>query len=114
MAKVAESFRPIVNAARDQGWKIDRTRTHLRLVPANPAMGPVFTPSTPSSVRAIHNVLAILKQRGLIYPPKSRKEERAMALPPAPVYPGLLTTNQTAERIGKTAGRVRQLAKEGR
>jgi len=66
-------LRKIVKAARDQGWREDRTtRGHLRLTPPDMSQKPCTFSGTPGDVRAIRNFLTCLKHSGLAWPPPGK------------------------------------------
>lgn len=62
-------MRDIERAARDQGWRIERTSAgHLKFLHPDPAQGTVIASGTPGDQRAIKNLLAQLRRRGFIWP----------------------------------------------
>jgi len=62
--------RDIEKAAREQGFRIGRTKKgHPVFYPPDPRMGPVFGSGTPSDVRSVRNLLAKLRHAGLVWPP---------------------------------------------
>lgn len=62
--KPPKVLRPIVRAARDGGWTVTKTRgNHIKL--RSPEGATVFASGTPSDVRAIHNLTAMLRRHGL-------------------------------------------------
>ena len=62
-------LRELEKAAREQGWKVDRTRRgHPRFIPADPSRQIVVGSGTPSDRRSLNNLLADLKRNGLIWP----------------------------------------------
>lgn len=62
-------FRKIQKAAREQGWRVERTRSgHWRFVPQDPSKPIVHAAGTPSDVRGIRNLLADLRRSGLVWP----------------------------------------------
>lgn len=67
----------IVKAAKGQGWTVETTGHGLRLIPPDPNKKMVQLASTPSDVRAVRNVLAIMRSQGFIWPPPSKKELRS-------------------------------------
>lgn len=72
--------RGIEKAAREQGFRVERTKKgHPVFYPPDPRKGPVYGSGTPGDQRSIRNLLAKLRQAGLIYPPsrepKGEKKE---------------------------------------
>ena len=67
-------WRDIERAAVDQGWRVERTKKGLGLYPPDPAHSPVFWHGTPSDVRAIRNMVAEMRRRGFIWPPRLEDE----------------------------------------
>ncbi len=67
----------LVKWARSQMWTVERDGSnHYQF--ANPHGDHVTDyPSTPSSQRRWHNLVAALKKAGLRWPPPSKKEQRA-------------------------------------
>jgi predicted RNA binding protein YcfA (HicA-like mRNA interferase family) len=60
----------LVAAARQQGWRVERTRKgHWRFVPPEPTGAVVLAGGTPSDRRAARNLLAGLRRAGLAWPP---------------------------------------------
>jgi hypothetical protein len=63
-------LRDLEQAARAQGWKVDRTaKGHPRFTPPDPTMEIVIGSGTPSDVRSLRNLLARLRRAGLVWPP---------------------------------------------
>lgn len=70
-------LRDIEEAARDQGFGVDRTaRGHPKFLPPDRTKGPVFGSGTPGDQRAIRNLLAKLRAAGLIWPPGRRPRRK--------------------------------------
>ena len=64
MASTKE-LKPLMKAAQKQGWDVVTTRNG-RIKWTSPQGGlPYFSASTPSDRRAIHNIAADLRRRGL-------------------------------------------------
>lgn len=62
-------MRDIERAAREQGWRVERTaKGHVRFVPPDPTMPIVVASGTPGDRRAIRNLLAALRRSGLVWP----------------------------------------------
>lgn len=62
--KTPKFLRDVAKAAREQGWTVEKTRNnHIKMQAPNGAL--VFASSTPSDVRAIHNLTALLRRHGL-------------------------------------------------
>lgn len=65
LSGIGKELRPLVTAALDAGWRVVQRRNgHLTLYPPN-SRSPLFTSSTPSDSRALHNIRSGLRQRGL-------------------------------------------------
>jgi hypothetical protein len=61
-----KELRPLVRAARLQGWSVSQTgRGHVKFLPKDKSMPPVFCGVTRSDVRTIHNIIAALRRSGL-------------------------------------------------
>lgn len=61
-----DDIRAIARAAEAQGWRVDRTkRGHWRFRPPDPSQGIVYHSGTPSDTRAVKNLIADLRRRGL-------------------------------------------------
>jgi hypothetical protein len=58
----------VLTAARAQGWRVERTKRHIRLVPADKTRPAVVGAATPSDRRARRNFIADLRRSGLIWP----------------------------------------------
>ncbi|MFL5737323.1 MAG: hypothetical protein ACJ76P_08290 [Actinomycetota bacterium] len=59
----------IETAAREQGWRIDRTTAgHPRFTPPDVTKRPCTFSGTPGDVRAIRNFLSCLRKSGLVWP----------------------------------------------
>jgi hypothetical protein len=66
-------LRLIVKAAKEQGWREERTtKGHLRLVPPDPTKRPCVASGTPGDARAIRNFLAQCRRSGLVWPPPGK------------------------------------------
>ena len=64
LRRVARDFRPLIKAAREQGWRVDATRRHPVLFsPDGRAAVPV--PTTPSDHRSLANLRSQLRRAGL-------------------------------------------------
>lgn len=62
--KPPKFLRDIAKAAQEQGWTVAKTRNnHMKFQAPSGAI--VFTSSTPSDVRAVHNLTASLRRNGL-------------------------------------------------
>jgi predicted RNA binding protein YcfA (HicA-like mRNA interferase family) len=71
-------LRDIEKAARDQGWRVERTKKgHPVFYPPNPARRPIVGSGTPSDQRSLNNVLSELKASGLIWPWTARDRRKA-------------------------------------
>lgn len=67
-------LRELEKAAREQGWRIDRTaKGHPRFTPPDVTKKPCTFSGTPGDQRAIHNFLSCLKKSGFIWPWGKRK-----------------------------------------
>jgi hypothetical protein len=65
MASTKE-LKPLIKQAEKQGWTVERTRAG-KLKWISPAGGiPYFSSFTPSDRKAVHNIAAALRQRGLV------------------------------------------------
>lgn len=63
----------IIGAAKDQGWREERTtKGHLRLVPPDRTKPACVFSGTPGDVRAIRNFLAACRRSGLVWPPPGK------------------------------------------
>jgi hypothetical protein len=60
--------RAIVEAAPDQGFRVEETRDGWMIYPPDPAMSPVSLHRTPSDRRATRNALSLLRKRGFRWP----------------------------------------------
>jgi len=64
-------LRDIEKAAKEQGFKVGRTKKgHPVFTPPDPSKDIVVGSGTPSDVRSIRNLLAKLRQAGLVWPPR--------------------------------------------
>jgi hypothetical protein len=64
-------LRDIEKAAKEQGFKVGRTKKgHPVFTPPDPTKGVIYGSGTPSDVRSIRNLLAKLRQAGLVWPPR--------------------------------------------
>lgn len=62
-----KELRPIMRAARLQGWKVTETgRSHVKFLPPDKSRPPVFCGATFSDVRTLKNLKASLKRSGLV------------------------------------------------
>lgn len=62
-------LRKIEQAAREQGWRVERTKKgHIRFVPPDATKPMVVAAGTPSDHRSIRNLVAQLRRSGLIWP----------------------------------------------
>ena len=62
-------YTDIEQAARAQGWKVDKTRRgHRRLVPRDETCPVVIGAGTPSDYRGAHKFLSDARRSGLIWP----------------------------------------------
>lgn len=62
-------LRKIEQAAREQGWRVERTtKGHIRFVPPDATMPMVIASGTPSDQRSIKNLIAQLRRSGFIWP----------------------------------------------
>jgi len=69
--------REIEKAAREQGWRVERTkRGHPVFYHPDPKVSPIYGSGTPGDQASIRNLLAKLKTAGLIWPWTAR-ERRA-------------------------------------
>lgn len=61
-----KELHPLIDAARDQGWRVQVTSNgHLKFLPKDRSVSPVFGPSTPSDYRSVKNVRTKLRKAGL-------------------------------------------------
>ncbi len=61
-----QEFQRLVDAAREQGWKVEKTeKNHWRFLPPDRKMSQVIAASTPSDHRWLKNLRSHLRQRGL-------------------------------------------------
>jgi hypothetical protein len=68
----------IEKAARDQGWRVERTRKgHPVFYPPDPSRHPIVTSGTPGDQRSLRNVLSELRAAGLIWPWTARERRNA-------------------------------------
>ncbi len=66
-------LRDIEEAAREQGFRIGRTKQgHPVFYPPDPTKDIVVGSGTPGDVRRIRNMLSRLRRVGLVYPPGRR------------------------------------------
>ncbi len=62
--KPPKFLREIAKVAHEQGWTCAKTRNnHIKF--RAPSGETVFTSSTPGDVRAVHNLTAMLRRKGL-------------------------------------------------
>jgi hypothetical protein len=62
-------LRNLERAAREQGWRTEKTtRGHLRWIPPDREKPIVIGSGTPGDRRAINNFLAQLRRSGFIWP----------------------------------------------
>lgn len=62
----SKELKPLIRAAEKQGWTVETTRAG-RYKWTSPKGGlPYFSALTPSDRRAIHNITADLRKRGLV------------------------------------------------
>jgi len=62
-------LRDLERAAREQGWRVERTaKGHPKFIPADPNGQIVFGSGTPSDWRSLPNLLSKLRKQGLIWP----------------------------------------------
>ena len=62
-------LRDIVKAAREQGFRVDRTsKGHWVFYHPDPKVAPIYFSGTPGDWRAIHNLLGKLRRAGFIWP----------------------------------------------
>lgn len=68
MIRVDREMRPLVVAATEQGWEVEKTNGgHLRF--RSPTGDIVFSPSTPRrGLRSVENTKAELRRKGLDLP----------------------------------------------
>ncbi len=68
-------IRDVIKAAQQQGWIVETTaRNHWKFVPPSREQGgPFYHSGTPSDVRAIRNLISMLRRAGLVYPYKPSK-----------------------------------------
>jgi hypothetical protein len=72
--KMAKDIKDIVEAARNQGFRVERTKKgHWVFYSPDTSRKPVFHSGTPGDRRAIDNLLAELRRAGFVWPPKGRK-----------------------------------------
>jgi hypothetical protein len=70
-------YRQIEKAAREQGWRVARTRKGAMFYPPDPEREAVTVHGTPSDRRALNNFLARMRRSGLVWPwPPRRGRER--------------------------------------
>jgi len=63
---VVKELRELARVAVSQGWRVERTgKQHLRWVPPTRDKRVIYSGSTPSDYRAIHNIRAMLRREGL-------------------------------------------------
>ena len=61
------AMRTICKQAKRQGWKVGLTRSgHVRFVPPDRSVPALVTGSTPGDRRAVLNLRADLRRRGLV------------------------------------------------
>ena len=66
-------LRQIAKAAKEQGWREDRTKSgHPRFWPPDRTKKPCTFSGTPGDVRAIRNFLTCMKHSGLVWPPPGK------------------------------------------
>jgi predicted RNA binding protein YcfA (HicA-like mRNA interferase family) len=71
---MAKDIRDVVKAAREQGFRVERTKSgHWVFYSPDVTKGPVYHSGTPGDRRAIDNLLAELRRAGLLWPPKGKK-----------------------------------------
>lgn len=62
-----KELRPLIRAARLQGWNVSETgRNHVRFLPPDKSKPPVFCGVTLSDVRTLKNLKASLRRSGLV------------------------------------------------
>jgi len=68
-------WQKVVEAAVEQGWRVEETKDGWQL---KPAAGEIVTVhGTPSDFRARQNVISRMRRSGFTWPPKSKKERRS-------------------------------------
>jgi hypothetical protein len=71
--RIPRDINAIIKAARQQGWRVDKTKAgHLRFWPANGA-DPQTYAGTPSKPSGINNFISWLERSGFQWPPPRRK-----------------------------------------
>jgi len=59
-------FDKVLEKARDQGWRVDRTKKgHWRFLSPDRTQPPIYFSGTPSDHRSIRNLVAQLRRAGL-------------------------------------------------
>jgi hypothetical protein len=70
-------LRDLEKAARQQGWRVDRTtKGHPRFWPPDRSKPAIVFSGTPSDWRAIRNFISRLRSNGFIWPPEGKGKKR--------------------------------------
>ena len=67
---MALDARDIFDAAREQGWRIERVKKGWMLYPPDLSKPPVAWHGSPSDIAAVRNFLSQMRRSGLIWPTK--------------------------------------------
>jgi predicted RNA binding protein YcfA (HicA-like mRNA interferase family) len=66
-------LRDFEKAAKRQGWTISRTRRgHVVFTPPDVTVPPAVHSGTPGDQAALRNLLADLRRKGLVWPPRGK------------------------------------------
>lgn len=63
----------IQGAALEQGWRVEKIKKGVRLVPPDPSKPMVVIHRTPSDHRALKNTIAQMRRSGFVWPWPPRK-----------------------------------------
>jgi len=71
-------LRDIERAAREQGWRVGRTRKgHPMFYPPKLDVEPIVTSGTPSDQRALKNLVSRRRAAGLVWPWAGHRRRKA-------------------------------------
>ncbi len=66
---MADELKLILKALREQGWRIEHGKGHVKAFPPDPTKPMVTLPSTPGGGRWKQNAIAQLRRSGFRWPP---------------------------------------------
>lgn len=65
-----KDFKKLLKEAERQGWRVEEGGKNYLLWPPDKSQSMVTVAKTASDVKAIHNTIGRMKQRGFKWPPK--------------------------------------------